>query len=360
MNNYRIIRLIKALLFFSVYIFFIENAYANSYFTIKNVDIELEFDNNKDIRNLAIKKAQIKALHDLSETLLSPKDFKIFLTFDEEDNFSYLVESIEFIDETITEKYYRGIFNIKFNPYKIREYFRSKSLIFSEVKSKEIKIFTILDKQDSFFILNNIWNTEWIESINDNNLIQLNINTFNHDQYEEISLDSFLSADFNHPNLSGESSNIVLIWCEPRLISNGNIEFNIILKIVVNKKNIISRHKYTEEFNLYNDTLVASIVNNLKDQISINWVKLTSKEDEKHKYTFIYNFKSINEWVSLKDNFERIDLITNYHISKFDLNNIEGIIEFHGDNSKFELVMSQNNIFPVNLGEIYKIQIKND
>ena len=52
---------------------------------------------------------------------------------------SYLVESIEFVDETITEKYYKAIFNINFNPYKIREYYTSRSLIFSEVKSNEIK-----------------------------------------------------------------------------------------------------------------------------------------------------------------------------------------------------------------------------
>ena len=357
MNNYRIAKLLKVLLLVSVHILFIGNTYANSYFTINNIEIKLEFDNDKDIRNLAIEKAQSKALVDLSEKLLSPNDYDIFLLDANKGEYSYLVESIEFVDETITEKYYKGIFNINFNPYKVREYYASRSLIFSEVKSKEIKVFTILDKQDSFFILNNIWNTKWLESINKDDTIELSLHTFGYNQYKDISLDSFLSGSFDHPSLPEDSSNIVFIWCEPKLISNGNIEFNIISKIIVNNKNTILRSTYTEEYNLYNNNLLDSIISSLKDQILINWVEVTSQEDEKRKYKFKFSFETINEWVYLKSILEEIELISRYYILSFDLNTLEGIIEFNGDNNKFELVLSQKNILPVNLGENYKIQV---
>jgi len=357
MNNHRIAKLMKILLFISVYILFIENTYANSYFTIKDIEIKLEFDNDKDIRNLAIEKAQSKALVDLSEKLLSPNDYEIFLKDMDKKELSYLVESIEFVDETITEKYYKGIFNINFNPYKIREYYTSRSLIFSEVKSKEIKIFTILDKQDSFFILNNIWNTKWAESVNKDDTLELSLHTFDYNQYKDISLDSFLSGSFDHPNLPKDSSNIVFIWCEPNLISSGNIEFNIISKMIVNNKNKIVRSAYTEEYNLYKDDLLVAIINDLKEKILVNWIEVTSQDDDRTQYKFKFNFQSINEWVSLKSTLEKIELISNYYILSFDLNNIEGIIEFYGDNNKFELVLSQNNILPVNLGENYKIQV---
>ncbi len=357
MNNYKITKLIKALLFFFVYTIFIGNTYANSYFTIQNIEIKLEFDNDKDIRNQAIEKAQSKALVDLSEKLLSPSDYKIFLTDLDKGEHSYLVESIEFVDETITEKYYKGIFNINFNPYKIREYYNSRSLLFSEVKSKEIKVFTIFDKQDSFFILNNIWNTKWIEAIEEDDTLDLSIHTFDYNLYKDISLNSFLSGSFEHPNLPKDSSNVVLIWCEPKLVSFSDIEFNVILKIIVNNKNTILRSAYTEEYNLYNEDLLVSIIDNLKDQILTNWVEVTSQDDEKIHYKFKFNFESINEWVSLKSTLEEIELISRYHVLSFDLNSLEGIIEFQGDNNKFELVLSQKNILPVNLGENYKIQV---
>ena len=356
MNNYRIIQLIKALIFFFVSIFFIGNLNASSYFTAKNVEIELEFDNDEDIRNQAIESAQVKAFLDLSEKLLSPDDFNIFLT-EKDDEFSYLVESIEFVNETITVDYYKGTFNINFNPYKVREYYNSKSLMFSEVKSKEIKIFTILNEQDSFFILNNIWNTEWTESINEDETLDLNVQIFDYDQYQALSLESFLSGDFNHPNLSSDSSNVVYIWCEPKLISNGDIKFDIISKIIVNNKSNIIRSSYIKEYNLYKDDLIDSIILDLKDQILENWVKLTSQDNEKFQYKFRFNFESINEWISLKSTLEKIELISSFHISSFDLHNIEGFIEFYGDNNKFELVLSQNNVLPVNLGKSYKIQI---
>ena len=357
MNNYKITKLMKALLFVSVYILFIGNAFTDSYFTIKNIEIKLEFDNEKDIRNLAIEKAQSKALVDLSEKLLSPNDYNIFLDDVNKEEHSYLVESIEFVDETITERYYKGIFNINFNPYKVREYYTSRSLMFSEVKSKEVKVFTILDKQDSFFILNNIWNTKWIESINKDDNLELSIHTFDYNLYQNISLDLFLSGNFDHPGLIKDSSNIVFIWCEPKLISNGNIEFNIISKIIVNNKNTILRSTYTEEYNLYKDDLLVSVISDLKEQILVNWIESTSQEENKIAYKFKFNFESINEWVSLKSTLEKIELIENYYILSFDLNSLEGIIEFHGNNSKFELVLSQNNILPVNFGKNYKIQV---
>ncbi len=360
MNNHRIAKLMKILLHVSVYILFFGNTYASSYFSIKGIEIKLEFDNDKDIRNLAIEKAQSKALVELSEKLLSPNDYDFFLSEMEEGEYSYLVESIEFVDENITEKYYKAIFNINFNPYKIREYYSSRFLTFSEVKSKEIKVFTILAKQDSFFILNNIWNTKWKESVNKDDTLYLNINTFNNNQHKNIALDSFLSGNFDHPNLSEDSSNTVFIWCEPRLVSNGDIEFNIIAKIIVNNKNTILRSTYTEEYNLYKNDLFVSIINNLKEQILVNWVEATSQENDKLQYKFKFNFESIHEWVSLKSILEKVESISNYYILSFDLNSLEGIIEFHGENNKFELVLSQNNILPVNLGEHYKIQILDD
>ena len=89
MNNYRITKLIKSLLLASVYILFTGITYADSYFSIKNIEIKLEFDNDKNIRNLAIERAQSKALVDLSEKLLSPNDYEIFLTDMDKKELSY-------------------------------------------------------------------------------------------------------------------------------------------------------------------------------------------------------------------------------------------------------------------------------
>ena len=105
------------------------------------------------------------------------------------------------------------------------------------------------------------------------------------------------------------------------------------------------------------DDLIVTVINDLKEQIFANWVKLTSQEDQSFKYAFNFNFESIDEWVHLKNIFEGVESISNYYISSFNLNNVEGIIEFNGNGNKFELVLSQNDILPVNLGKVYKIQI---
>tara|TARA_B100000401_G_scaffold438394_1_gene386791 strand:- start:1166 stop:2245 length:1080 start_codon:yes stop_codon:yes gene_type:complete len=357
MINHRITKLLKIILFFSVYILLIGNILADSYFTVENIEIKLDFDTDRDIRNLAIEEAQTKAIIELSEKLLSPNDYQIFKKNINKESFSYLVESIEFIDEVITEDFYRGVFNINFNPYKVREYYTSRSFIFSEVKSKEMKVFINFDQKESFFILNNIWNTKWSETQNTENNLNLYINTLNDSYFDDLSLDSFLSGDFDHSELIKDFSNIIFIWCEPKLISEGNIQFEIISKIIINNKNTILRSTYVEEYNIYKDNMLDSTINDLKQEILQHWVKVTSQEVDKFKYKFNFNFNSLKEWVSLKNSLEKIGLISNYRILSFNLNNIEGIIEFHGDNNKFELILSQNNIQSVNLGEYYNIQV---
>ena len=357
MNNHRITKLLKIILFFPLYILLIGNILADSYFTVENIEIKLDFDKDRDIRNLAIEKAQGQAIVQLSEKLLFPNDYKIFKKNINKENFSYLVESIEFIDEVITENVYRGVFNINFNPFRVREYYTSRSFIFSEVKSNEIKVFINLDQKESFFILNNIWNTKWTETQNKEGTLDLNIVTLNNSYYNDLSLDSFLSGDFDHSELINNSSNVIFIWCEPKLISNGNIEFEIISKIIINNKNSILRSTYVEEYNVYQDNMLDSTINDLKQEILQYWIKVTSQEVDRFKYKFNFNFNSLNEWVSLKNSLEKIGLISNYRILSFNLNNVEGIIEFHGDSNKFELVLSQNNIQSVNLGEYYTIQV---
>ena len=53
----------------AMYILLIGNILADSYFTVENIEIKLDFDTDRDIRNLAIEEAQTKAIIELSEKL---------------------------------------------------------------------------------------------------------------------------------------------------------------------------------------------------------------------------------------------------------------------------------------------------
>ena len=56
-------------------------------------------------------------------------------------------------------------------------------------------------------------------------------------------------------------------------------------------------------------------------------------------------------------NFNEADLITCFANDYGYENWVAKAIEFYGDSNKFELVLTQNDIMPANLGKIYKIQI---
>ena len=356
MNNFKFAKILYFFIYSFVYICLSSNLQADSYFTVNNIEIKLKFDNSRDIRNIAIQKAQKKSFQELSEKLLTPNDYKLFLADDEIDT-NYLVDSIEFVDENITPEFYKGVFNINFNPYRVREFYSSKSLMYSEVTSKVIPIFTILAKQDSFFTLNNIWNTKWSDIDLRDQILRLNVETLKPSESRNISLTSFLSGKFNQTDLNYDLSNSILIWCEPILIGGGNIEFHIITKIIINNKSSVLRSKYTKTYNVYNENLFDDVINDLKEKILVKWVDLTSRTDEMFQYAFTFDTNSIDEWVKLENIFEKIDLLSNYRITSFDLSSIQGIVEFNGNSNKFELVLKQNSILPVNLGKVYKIQI---
>ena len=340
-----------------VYIFYLTNASANSHFIVKNIEIKLPFDNSINIRNLAIKEAENRAFKLLSQKLLTPSDYIAFLSEEEDQNLSYMVESVEFIDEKITTELYKGVFNINFSPYKIREYYSSNSWMFSEVTSKALPVYAVLSNQESFFILNNIWNTKWSDIKSSNQTLQLKIITFNSLESKDFTLTSFLQGDFKKSQEKKDSINAVFVWCEPTLISNGHIEFNIIAKIIINNKSSIISSKYVEEYNLYKDNLLDATISDLKEKLLTKWIELTSQNKEKFQYAFKLETKLLEDWITLKNIFEQIELISKYQITSFDLDNVEGIVEFYGNASKFEIVLSQNNISPVNLGSIYKIQL---
>ena len=81
-----------------------------------------------------ISKAEKLAFEKISKKLLSPSDLNQIIKLNDI-NYEYLVESIEFVDEKISPQTYSGSFNVYFSPFKVREFYESRSLTYSELSS---------------------------------------------------------------------------------------------------------------------------------------------------------------------------------------------------------------------------------
>jgi len=130
------------------------------FFSEMNIKVKIPYDNNSNIRNIAISKAEKLAFEKISKKLLTPRDYNQVVESNEI-NYEYLVESIEFVDEKISSEIYSGSFNVYFSPFKIREFYDSRSLIYSELNSKDIIAHIAFSNHFDFFTLFNKWNIEW-------------------------------------------------------------------------------------------------------------------------------------------------------------------------------------------------------
>tara|TARA_Y200000002_G_scaffold112438_1_gene92065 strand:+ start:227 stop:1303 length:1077 start_codon:yes stop_codon:yes gene_type:complete len=324
------------------------------FFSEMNIEVKIPYDYNSNIRNLAISKAEKLAFEEISKKLLAPREYNQIIELNDI-NYEYLVESIEFADEKISSETYSGNFNVYFSPFKVREFYDSRSLIYSELSSKDINANIAFSNHFDFFTLFNKWNIEWKKINNIGSKINLNIRTFSSSEMHQLDLATFLEG--SNLNEVDNVKDAVLIWCNPSNLENDKIKFEIIIKLIANNKENVLRKTYIEENSFYRDDIFDQIIIDINSELLSVWIDLTKQSNEIFLYNFIYDINSIDDWVKLRTEFETLELLDSFHVTAFNLSKIEGVINFSGNNNKLELIMSQNNIRVVNMGSYYKISL---
>ena len=327
-----------------------------SFFSSYGIKINLSFSNDTDIRNAAISKAEEIAFKRVSVKLLTPEDYKKLSKLNDID-ISYFVESIEFVDEKISTETYLGEFNVHFSPFRIKEFYKSNSLTFSEVSSQNITVSVAFSNSNQFFILFNLWNTEWKKIKNIGNKINLDIRTFSQKEMGNIDLSNFLeNKDIRGNNLINEND-LILIWCSPIYERLNELRFDLIIKFNLNQKEKIIRKSYLTDYSLFRDDIFSPLIEDINNELLLTWIDLTKQSDEVYRFKFVYDIENISDWVELQNRLQSVKLLEEYKPSLFTSDKVEGYVDFLGNGDKFVLLLSQNKINAVNLGPYYRISL---
>ena len=350
----------KQISFVIVFLFaLINSCLANEnvdFFSSSGIKVNLSFSNETDIRNTAISKAEEIAFKRVSVKLLTPEDYKKLSKLKDID-ISYFVESIEFVDEKISTETYLGEFNIYFSPFRIKEFYKSNSLTFSEVSSQNITVNVAFSNSNQFFILFNLWNTEWKKIKNIGNKINLDVKTFSQTEMGNTDLSNFLeNKDIEGNNLNDEND-IILIWCSPIYEKLNELRFDLIIKFNLNQKEKIIRKSYLTDYSLFRDDIFSPLIEDIKNELLLTWIDLTKQSDEVYRFKFVYDIKNISDWVELQNRLQSVRLLEQYKLSLFTTDKVEGYVDFFGNGDKFVLLLSQNKINAVNLGPYYRISL---
>ena len=355
MMNLKLTKYLVFLYIFYIFLIFNFETQANSLFLVEDIDITFNTDKTGEIRNKAISLAESNGLSRLAKKILTTEDFKTFQKKTEIDA-NYLVESIEFSNEILSDNYYKASINIRFNPYRTREFFRENNFSFSEIQSNPIPFYAVLGNHEQYFIVNKEWEKRWKELISTNDTLNLEFIELDRNKKNSLNLSSFLSLDFITEDEILDHNNIILIWCEPRMIGS-KIELNIITKIIIDNKAKILNNNFLESFYINEASYISNIVNQINNKIYDYWINSTLQSDILNNFKFRYSTENFNSWVKIENILQTIDSIPYYEIQELTSKDVKGVINFYGNSEKFRLILGEYNIISTDIGSTQVLQL---
>ena len=324
----------------------------NKLFNVNNIEIINKSSNNIEIlSNQAIKEGYIK----LIKRILLDENVDQMLNL----QFSEIKELVSYYQikndekEEIAEK---KIFNISFDKDKLHNLFYQRGIAYSDITKNEIYLLPILKENDQFNIYSkNYFYDNWNLN-NDIELVEFILPIENIEILQKINLfkDDILTLDVENIFPEYPNENIAIILIEKSKLKESKIFFKTRILGKKTNKNLIIKNKEN-----YNDEKFSlEIINNIKKQL-VNLVKSQNLIDIRTP-SFI-NTKFIinrnNNLVELNKRLEKIDLIENIYVQKFNNQHVLIKIKYLGKINKIIKELNKQRIDLKLIGDQWSIKL---
>ena len=321
--------------------FFSTNQVTAKAFLIDEIEISEKLKNNFN-KDILINKGFQKAFNDLMSRLIKSKDLNktsdISLI-----EIKSMIETFSIKEEKFINNVYNLNLGVSFNKKKIFNYLESKNIFPAQIiEEKFLFIPIIIDQSNNDLLVfsNNPIYENWKLDNNKNYLIEYVLPT---EDLEDLNLikENYLELEkYDFANITKkyflDNSIIALIFRD-------NNKVKILSKIYVKEKKMIKNNSF-EDIDLKNSKNLETLITNLKTIYEDFW------KDNNLINTSINLSLSIrvdNKDYDLSSKFEKtldkIDLINDYSISKFDKNFIFYSVIFNGTPQTFINIMEDQN-----------------
>ena len=324
----------------------------NKLFNVNNIEIINKSSNNIEVlSNKAIKEGYIKLINRvlLDENVEQMLDLQ----------FSEIKELVSYYQvkndekEKIPEK---KIFNISFDKDKLHNLFYQRGIAYSDVTKNEIYLLPILKENDQLNIYSkNYFYDNWNLN-NDFELVEFILPIENIETLQKINSlkDNIYALDLEDIFPEYLNENIAIILIEKSKLKESKIFFKTKIMGKKTNKNLIIKNKenYDEEKFSY------EIINNIKKQL-VNLVKSQNLIDIRTP-SFI-NTKFIlnrnNNLVELNKRLEKIDLIENIYVQKFNNQHVLIKIKYLGKINKIIKELNKQRIDLKLIGDQWSLKL---
>ena len=324
----------------------------NKLFNVNNIEIINKSSKNIEVlSNKAIKEGYTR----LIKRVLLDEDIEqmLDLQFSE---IKKLVSYYQIKNDEKGETSEKKTFNISFDKDKLHNLFYQKGIAYSDITKNEIYLLPILRENDQLNIYSkNFFYDNWNLN-NDFELVEFILPIENIEILQKINLlkDNILTLDLKDIFPEYPNENIAIILIEKSKLKESKIFFKTRIMGKKTNKSLILKNK--ENYNEEKFSLI--IINNIKKQL-VNLVKSQNLIDIRTP-SFI-NIKFIlnknNNLVELNKRLEKIDLIENIYVQKFNNQHVLIKIKYLGKIDKIIKELNNQRIDLKLIGDQWSLKL---
>tara|TARA_Y100000591_G_C21825425_1_gene696345 strand:+ start:144 stop:1208 length:1065 start_codon:yes stop_codon:yes gene_type:complete len=321
--------------------FFSTNKVFAKVFLINEIEISEKLENNFN-KDLLINKGFEEAFAELMSKLVKSKDLKKTKKINLKEIKS-MVETFSIKEEKFINKTYSLNLGVSFNKKKIFNYLEGEDIFPSQIiKKKFLFIPIIIDQSNTDLLVfsNNQIYENWIENRKKNYLIEYVLPT---EDLEDLNLIKKNYSELENYNFEEIIRKYFLDHSIIALFFKDDEKIKILSKININDKKFIKSNSFANiDFN--NSDNLKKLIEDLKIVYEDFWKESNLINTSIKLPLFIQvNNKDLNLSLNFETVLDKIDLISNYSISKFDKDFIYYEILFNGTPNNFINIMKNQN-----------------
>ena len=308
-----------------------------SVFTINNVQVEGRVDLNFS-REKYLNKAFSSSFEILMTKILLTRDLKKMNDI-ELDQIKKLVSSFQILEESYSKNIYKINIKILYNDIKVKKLLGQKNILFSQPENISAVFYPVLFIDGDIQNFNeNVFYQKWTEVTIKNELINFILPLEDLEDISRIIEMKNSMEDLNIDLLINKYDVKNYVFA---LMDYQNKKLNIHLKTNFNN-NKISKNISHEIKNINDEEKLNYILKDLKLTITDLWkeenlINVLMPLSVKLKFHQT-NLKNLNE---LRKTFQKIDIIDNYTLEEFNINNSFFKIYYYGDPRKLKSELSK-------------------
>ena len=337
--------------FKNLYIFFIILALIISFFSttkvkakafhINDIEISKPFKNNFD-KNIVINNGFKKAFFELISSLIKSSDLKK-IDGTKLNEIKSMVESFSIKEEKFINQTYYVNLGVSFDKKKIFKYLEKKNIFPTQIIKETFLFIPIIideDINDMIIFSNNQIFKNWNKLNKKSHLINYLLPT---EDLEDMKIIKSKSDFIENYDFKEIIEKYFLDHSIISLIFKNDNEIKLLSKITIQDKSIL-RNDTFKSINFENENEIAKLINQLKIIYEDLW-KEYNQINTSIKLPLLISIdnKDLKRSLEFELKLNQIDLVSDYLINKFDMNNIYYTVIFNGTPQNFINIMKKND-----------------